>query len=111
VSDTNPVIIPDWMPGKFGGKLKRGGTNPGAGRPRSEVRAMLVKEFVAQLPQLKRDVKAGKLDRLKFAEMCAKYGLGTTVTETDTEGNDAPRPGILSPDERRAALIRELSQN
>jgi hypothetical protein len=99
------------MPGRFGGSLRRGGGNPkrNGGRPRNEVRAMLVNEFVAQLPQLKREVKAGKLDRIRFAEMCAKYGLGTTITETDTEGNDVTRPGQLTPDEQRAAILRVLS--
>ena len=84
------------MPGKNGGTLRRGGRNPGSGRPRSAVRAMLVDEFVALIPGLKRDVKAGKLSRKEFADLCGKYGLGTTVTETDTEGNDAPRPQVIA---------------
>ncbi len=58
---------------------------------------MLIAEFVAQLPHLKREVKEGKLDRLKFAEMCARYGLGTTITETDTEGNDVAIRVIREP--------------
>jgi hypothetical protein len=82
-----------------------------SGRPRKAVRDMLIAEFEAQIPLLKREVTQGKLERVKFAELCAKYGMGTTITETDTEGDDVPRPGILAPDERRAALIRELSRN
>ncbi len=58
---------------------------------------MLVNEFVAQLPHLRREVKEGRLERIKFAEMCAKYGLGTTVTETDTEGNDVAIRVIREP--------------
>lgn len=88
-----------------------GGVKGRSGRPRKAVRDMLVDEFAAQLPQLKREVTQGKLERIKFAELCAKYGMGTTITETDADGNDVPRPGVLSPDERRAALIRELSRN
>ncbi len=33
MSDEIPSEIPSTMPGKNGGKLKRGGTNAGAGRP------------------------------------------------------------------------------
>lgn len=105
----NPDGYPDRMPGLHGGWLKRGGTNPGGGRPRSKVRNMLVEEFAAQIPQLKRDLEDGKLTRLEFANLCAKYGLGTTVTETDAEGNDVPR-GRLTPEERRVALLREIGQ-
>ena len=86
--DEKPVAT---MPGKHGGWLKRGGTNPGGGRPRSAVRAMLVQEFSDQIPELKKELEAGKISRIEFANLCAKYGLGTTVTETDTEGNDAIR--------------------
>jgi hypothetical protein len=100
-------------PGLSGHRLRFGkgigGKKGRSGRPRNEVRDLLVKEFAAQIPQLKRDVKSGKLDRIRFAEMCAKYGLGTTITETDTEGNDVTRPGQLTPDEQRAAILRVLS--
>ena len=53
----------------------------------------------------------GAGERLKAIDLLGKYGMGTTVTETDTDGHDVPRPGALTPDERRAALIRELSRN
>lgn len=33
-------------------------------------------------------VSAPIADRIKALDMLAKYGLGTTITETDTEGND-----------------------
>jgi hypothetical protein len=80
------------MPGRNGGMLRRGGPiHAGPGRPRSAVRNMLVDEFAAQIPQLKKDLKAGKISRLDFANLCARYGLGTTVTETDTEGHDVIR--------------------
>jgi hypothetical protein len=94
--------------------LRRGGTNKGGtGRPPSVIREKLRGSFDKRVKVLEQ-IADGKLaasvaDRLKAIDLLAKYGLGTTVTETDTEGNDAPRPGVLTPDERRAALIRELS--
>ena len=105
-ADENSVPM-SVMPGRNGGTLRRG--NPGnSGRPRREARDMLLREFVAQLPLLKKEIgKKGKITRKEFAELCAKYGLGTTVTETDSEGRDAP--GRLTAEERRAALLRELS--
>lgn len=68
-----------------------------SGRTRSEVRDMLVAEFAEQMPLLKRQVAQGKLNRLDFANLCAKYGLGTTVTETDTEGRDVTVRVIREP--------------
>jgi hypothetical protein len=41
----------------------------------------------------------------------AKYGLGTTSTSTDTEGNDVDRPGRLTPDEIEAELRRLAGGN
>jgi len=34
-------------------------------------------------------------DQLKALELLAKYGLGTTITETDTQGNDAVRVRLV----------------
>jgi hypothetical protein len=34
--------------------------------------------------------------RGQLMEFQARYGLGTTHTETDTEGNDAPRPQVIA---------------
>ena len=80
------------MPGRNGGTLRRGGiARAGPGRPRTAVRNMLVEEFAEQIPELKKDLKAGKITRLEFATLCARYGLGTTITETDTEGHDVIR--------------------
>jgi hypothetical protein len=62
-------------------------------------------KITTRLHDLERLMRA----RMQLAEFLAKYGLGTTVTETDTEGNDVPRPGILTIEERRAALMRVLS--
>jgi len=40
----------------------------------------------------------------------AKFGLGTTNTQTDTQGNDAVPPGRLTPDERRAEFRQFLAE-
>jgi hypothetical protein len=86
------------MPGRNGGRLRRGGVNRGAGRPRKEIRDMLLVEFVEQLPKLKAEIgKDGKITRKEFAELCGKYGLGTTITETDAEGNDVAIRVIREP--------------
>jgi hypothetical protein len=96
----NPVANLVFMPGKNGGKLKRGNT-VNVGRTRKVVRDMLVAEFAAQMPLLKGEVTRGKLSRKEYADLCAKYGLGTTITETDTEGNDVPRPVFYLPENGR----------
>lgn len=84
--NSGPVLVP----GPHGGMLRRG--NPGnSGRPRSKVRNMLVDEFAEQIPELKKELAEGKITRMEFATLCARFGLGTTITETDAEGNDAIR--------------------
>lgn len=45
-----------------------------------------------------------------LAEFQAKYSLGITKTETDTDGNDVQRPGRLTPDESKSRLT-ELLRN
>ena len=39
--------------------------------------------------QIADDETASNRDRMQALEFLARYGLGTTVTETDTAGNDA----------------------
>ena len=87
------------MPGRNGGTLKRGGAipgaKPGAGRPPSELREKM-RGSLAQRIQIAEQIadnkKSSDADRLRALDFLAKYGLGTTITETDTEGNDAPKP-------------------
>jgi hypothetical protein len=43
------------------------------------------------LIEIAENPQASVSDRLKAMDMLGKYGLGTTVTETDTEGRDAIR--------------------
>lgn len=83
------------MPGKHGGWLRRGGSNGGAGgRPPSAIRATMREALADRIPILEAiadDPKASVADRMKAVDLLGKYGLGTTVTETDTEGHDAIR--------------------
>lgn len=44
-SRENPVPVVGTMPGRNGGRLKRGGTNPGAGRPPNEFKDFLKREI------------------------------------------------------------------
>jgi hypothetical protein len=97
------------MPGRNGGLLKRGGSHNGGRKPSALREAMrqALKPRIKIAQAIADDKDASMSDRLKAIDLLAKYGLGTTVTETDTEGNDVPR-GRLTPEERRAALLREL---
>ena len=83
-----------FMPGKHGGKLRRGGSNGGAGgRPPSAVREKLRGAAWKRIKELERIADASEHDgdRLRALDLMFKYGLGTTVTETDTEGHDVIR--------------------
>lgn len=96
--------------GRSGNRLRVGnpGNKGGTGRPPNELRAGFRQKLPAELRALQRQVK--KLEKLlaesenvyhierlinaraRVVEFLAKYGVGTTVTETDTEGQDvAPR--------------------
>jgi hypothetical protein len=85
---------------------------PNAGRPPSALRAQMrgaLAERMAvaldiadgkpvqrlKLPtgeETEAHISASPADRLRALEFLAKYGLGSTITATDTEGNDAPTP-------------------
>ena len=80
------------IPGRNGGRLRNGGTNKGGpGRPPSEIRSKLRGSFADRIKvaeQIADNPKSSPADRLRALDLLAKYGLGTTITETDTEGND-----------------------
>ena len=68
--------------------------------------------FEALLPTLVKVAKSPKestTDRLRAIDLLAKYGLGTTITETDTDGNDVAR-ARLSPDEVAEHVARIVAQ-
>ena len=101
------------VPGKNGGRIRNGskpGTNRGGtGRPPSVIRQRLRGSFEDRIPVLEEiadDRKASLGERLKALDLMAKYGMGTTSTATDTEGNDAVKPGRLTDEEVEAELKR-----
>lgn len=107
------------IPGRNGGRLRNGGTNRGGGRTPSIIREGLRVNILASAKRMrdqckrisdlidKRLAQLGnayemssammddleKLNRAeqRLADFRAKYGLGTTVTETDTQGKDVIR--------------------
>lgn len=102
------------IPQAHGGALKPGGTRGnrgGSGRPPSVIREKCRGAFWKQVKLLEQiaegealaivkdatgretdmRVSAPIAERLKAVDLLGKYGLGTTTTETDTEGNDAIR--------------------
>lgn len=67
------------------------GNKGGTGRPRSEVRAAALEGADIAIPKLiaiVRDVKSDKNEVTAAAKVLLQFGLGTTTTETDTEGRD-----------------------
>jgi hypothetical protein len=100
------------IPGRNGGRLNRGGTKGnkgGPGRPPSAIRQKLrgtFEERIKVIAAIADDENASTSDRLRALDLMAKYGLGTTSTSTDTEGNDVQRPGRLTPEEIEAELKR-----
>ena len=76
------------------GALNSGGTpgnKGGTGRPPSEIRERMRGSLADRLriaEEIADNKKSNDSDRLKALDFLAKYGLGTTNTQTDTEGND-----------------------
>ena len=87
-----PVETPATMPGRNGGTLRRGGSNGGAGgRPLSAIRLLVRDSFAQLIPRLieiAQSEDASTSDQLRAIDLLGKYGLGTTVTETTTDGHD-----------------------
>ncbi len=93
-----------------GGALRNGGTNKGGpGRPPNVIRQKLrgsFEERIKILEAIADDKKSSQADRMRALDLMAKYGLGTTSTSTDTEGNDVAKPGRLTDEEIQAELER-----
>ena len=76
--------------------LKRGGTNPGAGRPTSWLRGQLKQGLQAALPALKRAIRTRKdpltgedlslREWLYLVEVAAKFAIGTPTELAGTGG-------------------------
>lgn len=70
------------------------GNTPGTGRPPSEIRARLRGSLDARIriaEEIADDDTASHADRLRALDFLAKYGMGTTVTETDATGATAEK--------------------
>ncbi len=94
----NRALIPG-NPGNSGGKKGR------SGRPPSALREQLRGSFADRIPILEcmaDNTSASASDRLKALDMMARYGLGTTSTSTDAEGNDGSGHRTHTLDEREA---------
>ena len=65
------------MPGKNGGRLKRGGKNPNSGRPKELVRAACALAFDRRIPILEQiadgELEASVGERIKAIDTLAKY--------------------------------------
>lgn len=90
-ADAGLSLIP--QPNGKGALLSGGvpGNRGGLGRPRTELRERMCGSLAQRLKiaeQIADNPKSADSDRLRALDFLAKYGLGTTMTETDTEGND-----------------------
>jgi hypothetical protein len=66
------------------------GNRGGTGRPPNALREEMRGDLGLVLEKLRARYAAGTLDDLEYAQFLARYGVGTTVTETDAAGQDAP---------------------
>lgn len=73
---------------------------PNAGRPPSAIRASMrlaLDQRIHVLAQIADDPNATPIERMKAIDLLGKYGMGTTITETDTDGQDVARPVLVVP--------------
>ena len=94
----------------FGGNP---GNRGGSGRPPSKIRAAMRESLDARIviaEAIADDGDASPADRLRALDLLAKYGLGTTTTSTDVDGNDAIKAGRLTPEQRKQTIARLLTE-
>lgn len=98
----SPKVVPAWN----GGVLRVGNPgNKGGGRPRDEVRQVMLDGLEKALPRLlKLSESTEPAIALKATEMLAKYGLGTS-NELDTKVDDKR---VLSREERAKRALTLL---
>lgn len=91
----NPVSnpVPQTMPGRRGGTLKRGGTNPGAGRPPNEFRRALLSLVDRKdvLAHIQTALDAGPDDKGDFwqaVKYCTDQGAGKAPETKKIEGDE-----------------------
>ena len=89
---------------------------PNAGRPPSAIRAAMRESLDARLhilAEIADDASKTPIERMKALDMLGKYGMGTTVTETDSDGKDVPRSVLvvpMAPDAGTWALATQAQQ-
>ncbi|MFN9203858.1 MAG: hypothetical protein ACK6DP_12435 [Gemmatimonas sp.] len=89
---------------------------PNAGRPPSAIRAAMrtaLDERLHILADIADDPSKTPIERMKALDMLGKYGMGTTITETDNEGKDVPRAVLMvpmAPDAGTWALATQAQQ-
>jgi hypothetical protein len=92
-SPVNGVALP------VGAHSHNTGGKPGrSGRPPSAVREAMREAFADRIHLLEGfadDASLSVSDRLRALEQLARYGLGATVTQTDTEGNTPQTVRVL----------------
>lgn len=72
----------------------------GPGRPPSEIRAAMREALGRRLHilgEIADDPKVTPTERMKALDLLGKYGMGTTITETDANGQDVPRSVLVVP--------------
>lgn len=96
---------------KFGGPQERTGRKP------NKLREYLAFEAELQVPRLRKGIEKIKhaakrqLARQRYVDLCLKYGVGTTVTQTRTDGSDINPPGTLSPNEMVLGIMKLLGKD
>lgn len=89
---------------------------PNAGRPPSAIRAAMrtaLDERLHILADIADDPTKTPIERMKALDMLGKYGMGTTITETDNDGKDVPRSVLMvpmAPDANTWALATQAQQ-
>lgn len=97
-------------PGPRGGMLHRGrpkGGKPGPGRPPSAVRAASRAGYDAAIPILQRLLRSKETrpaDRIRAAEVLARYGGLTSLTADGDDGQPLPLP-LTGADELAARIL------
>jgi hypothetical protein len=91
VATPRPALVP--QPGGRGALLSGGvpGHKGAGGRPPNALREEMRGDLGTVLQKLRARYERGELDDLDYANFLAKYGVGTTQTQTDTKGNDVER--------------------
>lgn len=114
------AMAPKKVEQPHGGALYAGGVpghRGGTGRLPSRLRQAMRQALAERLhiaEAIADDETGSASDRLRALDFMAKYGLGTTITETDTEGKDKARVIEVPPTESHeqwAMRARALNGN